>query len=180
VTAKTGVVISLVAADQPWLIVNAAINRKFGDVELAELSPLAANIVDLDLAGTHVTDTGLAAVASMQNLHRLRLDRTTITDAGLTQLRGLKKLEYLNLYNTTVTDAGLKTLAALPNLRHLFIWKTRINPATADAFVAAKSNKTKIAQIQRQIEKLQAEISSQHVEVIDGVKTPTSQPTTKP
>jgi uncharacterized membrane protein len=178
--SKTGVVISLTSADQPWLIINAAINRKFGDAELAQLTSLAANIVDLDLAGTKVTDPGLAPVATMQNLHRLRLDRTSITDAGLRQLRGLRKLEYLNLYSTSITDAGLKTLAALPNLRHIYVWKTRVDPAAAELFVAAKSNKTRIAQIQKQIEKLQAELSSQHVEVVDGLRAPASQPTTRP
>jgi uncharacterized membrane protein len=180
VTSKTGVVISLVAVDQPWLIVNAAINRDFGDAELAQLSPLATNIVDLNLAGTHTTDAGLSTVASMSNLHRLRLDRTTVTDTGLLQLRGLKKLEYLNLYNTSITDAGMKTLTALPDLRQLYVWKTRVNPAATQAFVTAKTNKTKIAQIQKQIETLQSQIASQHVEVVLGVKPPASQPTTEP
>jgi uncharacterized membrane protein len=173
IVSKTAVAISFAQVDQSWLIVNAAVTRRFGDAELAQLSPLAANIVDLDLAGTQVTDAGLAPIAAMQNLRRLRLDRTGITDAGLVQLHNLKKLEYLNLHSTKITDAGLKTLASLPALRQLYVWNTKVDPVAAESFAEAKLNKTKVAQLQEEIEKLQAEIGAEHVEVIDGVRAAT-------
>jgi uncharacterized membrane protein len=178
-SANLGIVVTPVAVDQPWVIVNAAVSRSFGDAELAAMSPLDANVVDLDLASTHITDAGLTSVGKMANLKRLRLDRTAITDAGLAQLKHLKKLEYLNLYGTAVTDAGLQTLAGLPVLRHLYLWKTKVDPTAAAAFVASKTDRRKIAQIQKQIEKLQSEIAGQRIEVVQGVKAAT-QPATKP
>jgi uncharacterized membrane protein len=173
------IVVTPVAVDQPWIIVNASLSRSFGDKELAAMSPLQANIVDLNLAGTHITDAGMTTVATMTNLTRLRLDRTAITDSGLLPLRKLTKLEYLNLYSTAVTDNGLKTLVSLPSLHHLYLWKTKVDPAAAAAFTAQKTDSGKIAQIQKQIEKLQEQIATQHIEVVQGIK-PATMPSTKP
>ena len=65
---------------------------KFSDADLAKFAPVAAHIEDLNLARTKVTDAGLAAVGTMKNLTRLRLENTGITDAGLDHLKGLEKL----------------------------------------------------------------------------------------
>ena len=142
---QLGIVFTPVAVDQPWVIVNAAINHSFSDSQLAQLAPLSPNIVDLNLAGTRITDAGLSTVSTMSNLTRLRLDRTAITDAGLSKLTQLRKLTYLNLYGTNITDNGLNTLAALPNLRHLYLYQTKVDPAAAAAFAASKTDATKIA-----------------------------------
>lgn len=176
---KLGIVFTPFAVDQPWVIVNAAINHSFNDSQLAQLAPLSPNIVDLNLAGTHVTDAGLSTVAAMLNLTRLRLDRTAITDAGLSKLRQLRKLTYLNLYGTRVTDNALKTLAALPNLRHLYLYQTKVDPAAAAAFAASKTDATKIARLKKQIEKLQEQLSGAGVDVVEGIK-PTTRPADKP
>jgi hypothetical protein len=51
-------------------------------------------------------------------LKELRLAGTRITDAGLAHLRGLKQLEQLDASGTQVTPEGLKKLrAALPKLK---------------------------------------------------------------
>lgn len=170
---KIGIVAAPAMANQPWLIVNAAVSRSFGDAELAQLAPLAPNIVDLDLAGTHITDAGLATVASMANLQRLRLDRTAITDAGLAQLGKLRKLSYLNLYGTHVSDEGLKSLAALPSLRHLYLWQTKVDSAAAAAFAASRTDVSKIDRLKKQIAALEQQIGQQQVEVVQGVQAAT-------
>jgi uncharacterized membrane protein len=175
---RLGIVFTPFAVDRPWVIVNAAINHSFNDSQLAELSPLSANIVDLNLAGTLITDAGLTTVATMSNLTRLRLDRTAITDAGLAKLTQLKKLTYLNLYGTRITDNALKTLAALPNLRHLYLYQTKVDPAAAAAFAASKTDPTKIARLKKQIEKLQEQLSGSSVDVVEGIK-PTTRPAEK-
>jgi uncharacterized membrane protein len=176
---QIGIVVSLQTDGGPWIIVNGALSRSLGDKQLAELSPLDPNIIDLNLAGSHVTDNGLTALESMPNLQRLRLDRTAVTDAGLLHLKKLKKLEYLNLVNTSVTDAGLKTLVSLPSLRHLYLYKTGVDPKSAADFAAEKVDKNQIARLQKQIEKLQDQIASQKIEVVQEIK-PTTMPTTPP
>jgi uncharacterized membrane protein len=176
---KIGIVATPFAVDQPWIIVNAALNHAFGDAELAQLGALGPNIVDLNLAGTHITDAGLAGIESMSNLKRLRLDRTTITDSGLLHIAKLTKLDYLNLYSTGVTDSGLKTLAALPSLRHLYLWKTKVDPSAATAFAASRTDASKIDQLKAQIERLREQISAATFEVVLGL-TPATRPTTVP
>lgn len=110
------------------------------DEQLATLAPLSAQLTWLNLAGTKITDAGLATVAGLPKLTRLHLERTGITDAGLAHLCGLANLEYLNLYGTQVTDAGLIQLAPLTNLKKVFLWQTGVTAAGADTLKAALPN----------------------------------------
>lgn len=107
------------------------------DEHVTALVPAAANITWLNLAGSQVTDAGLAPLAGMPRLTSIHLERTAITDAGLAHLAGLTNLEYLNLFGTQVTDAGLETLKALPKLRRLYVWQTGVTPEGAQALAAA-------------------------------------------
>lgn len=177
ISAATGVVVTRIAPNQPWLNVNAApAGRSYGDAELAQIAPLARNITWLSLGGTQVTDAGLAPLADMPNLERLRLERTGVTDAGLKPLARLRKLSYLNLYATPVTDDGLKTLAGLPALRHLYLWKTQVTPDAAKAFAAARTDQAKIDRINHQIAALQSQLLSSKVEVVEGLQPPAPAP----
>ena len=107
--------------------------KEFGDAQLAALKPIAGQILWLDLAGTKVTDKGLAGVAGMKNLRRLYLQNTAVTDAGLGQVAKLANLEYLNLYNSKVSDAGIAKLGALKNLKTVYLWQTKVTPKGAAA-----------------------------------------------
>jgi uncharacterized membrane protein/mono/diheme cytochrome c family protein len=167
-SAKLGVGLSATAVGQPWLTCTARTARSFGDRDLRALSPLGRNLTSLDLAGTAVTDAGLAALADMPNLRELHLDRTRVTDAGLAALRPLSHLEYLNLYGTAVTDAGLATLRPLPSLHRLYLWRTNVTPAAAAAFADSRVDPGQVREWQRQIADLQARIVQQHVNVVGG------------
>jgi hypothetical protein len=176
--AKTGAVVMRVSADSPWLSCNAAVARGFGDDQLRQLAPLADNIQTLDLARTNVTDAGMAVVATMKHLMHLRLERTNVTDAGIKLLAGMPELENLNLYGTRVTDAALPTLKTLPSLRHLYLWGTKVDPNAAAEFAASKPDQLKIRRWQQQIDLLRREIDGQKIEVVDGIRSPTTGPTT--
>ncbi len=115
--------------------VNAA--DKIGDKELAELAPVAQQLLWVELARTKITDAGLATVSKMSNLERLHLENTAVTDAGIAQLAGLAKLEYLNLYGTKVTDAGLAKLATAKSLKKVFVWQTAVTKDAAKKLEAA-------------------------------------------
>jgi uncharacterized membrane protein/mono/diheme cytochrome c family protein len=177
-SSELGIVIEPQAVDQPWLAVNASVSRKFGDNELAELAALSRNIAALNLAGTKVTDNGIAILATMPNLSHVRLERTAITDAGLKNLSKLRKLDYLNLYGTAVSDAGLQSLRGLPSLHHLYLWRTKVPPEAATRFAEAMTDHAKITRLREQIDALQNQIAGANVEVVAG--TPTTAPATKP
>jgi hypothetical protein len=71
--------------------------------------------LSLTLAGTLVTDAGLAHLGNIPNLERVNLSGTEITDAGLMRLETLTQLKTLRLGQTDVTDEGMKRLQkALP------------------------------------------------------------------
>jgi mono/diheme cytochrome c family protein len=110
---------------------------KITDAELPLLTPLAQQIYSLNLAGTKVTDAGLAPLAGLTNLRRLHLEKTGITDAGLVHLKGLANLEYLNLYGTQVTDAGLANLEGLKNLKNVYLWQSKATDAGVAKLQAA-------------------------------------------
>ena len=153
VTDELNIAVSALSQSEPWLQCNASIaGTNFTDANLAALSPLAANLRWLDLAGTAVTDAALAQVGAMPHLTRLHLQRTAITDAGIAHLAGLTELESLNLYGTAVTDAALGALGRLPKLRQLYLWQSKVTPEAAKAFAEARVDKGQIAKWETEIE----------------------------
>ena len=73
------------------LLLNASIlGSKFGDSDLALLSPLAEHITVADFSRTAITDRSAPAIAAMKRLRVLRLMHTGITDAMPQGLGSLK------------------------------------------------------------------------------------------
>jgi len=169
-SSELNIAIRPLSEHEAWLQCNAGIaGAAFGDEQLARLAPLQSNLRWLDLAGTKVTDAGLAQVAGMVNLERLHLERTGVTDAGLADLQSLAQLEYLNLYGTSVGDDGLEHLKSLPGLRKVFLWQTSVTPAAAKAFVEARTDKDQIRAWEQEIEALAARIRNQKMQVDLGI-----------
>ena len=171
-TAELNIPISPLSQTEAWLQANASVaGSNFDDASFARLAPIAANLRWLDLAGTAVSDAGLAPLEAMPGLTRLHLERTTITDAGLAHLARLAELEYLNLYGTQVTDAALSHLQPLPRLKQLYLWQTKVTPAAVAAFTAARTDKEQLQRWQDEIEQLQAKIKEAQVVVNLGLTT---------
>jgi uncharacterized membrane protein len=109
------------------LILNASVlGSKFGDSDLAVLSPLAEHITVADFSRTAITDRSAAAIADMKRLRVLRLVHTRITDTTVQGLGGLDQLESMNVFDTQVTPAALPTIARLPKLAHCYVGQTAI------------------------------------------------------
>jgi hypothetical protein len=105
-----------IPAGPPWL------RRILGDHFFAE-------VIDLDLSGTQVTDAGLEHLKGLTQLWRLSLNGTEVTDVGLEHLKGLMQLQGLYLTRTKVTDAGLEHLKGLTQLRVLRLSGTQVADA---------------------------------------------------
>ena len=95
-----------------------------------------AEVEELNLALTDVSDAGIASVATLPRLRKLVVygGNRGVTDQGLAELKGKTSLESLELVNTRVTDEGLRVLQDLPNLRSLTLhyepWRgTRLTDA---------------------------------------------------
>jgi len=96
-------------------------------------APLLAGAPDLrllDLFNTPTGDSALAALSgTLPRLARLNLAGSLVTDGGLAHLRGLPALEILHLGWTDIGDEGLAAIAALPNLKTLVLHGTRVTDA---------------------------------------------------
>lgn len=100
------------------------------DDGFAPLLAGAAGLRILDLFNTPAGDSALAALSGkLPRLARLNLAGTLVTDGGLAHLRGLPALEFLHLGWTEIGDDGLAALAALPNLKTLVLHGTRVGDA---------------------------------------------------
>jgi hypothetical protein len=97
--------------------------HRFGDDHLERLKNW--NLSGLILAGTGITNDGLAHIADMKSLALLDLTRTRIGDDGLEHLKELKNMTWLDLawLGRSVTGwptaAGLAHLKGMKNLRVL-------------------------------------------------------------
>lgn len=113
------------------------------DKRVGALAKLSANITELNLAKTRITNRTLGVIARMPRLTRLDLHDTTIDDAGVARLSGMKELRSLNLYGTDVSDKSIQVLATLPRLANLYLWQTKVTEDGAARLAAAMPN-TKI------------------------------------
>ncbi|MDA0766356.1 MAG: hypothetical protein O3A92_05990 [Verrucomicrobia bacterium] len=126
-----------VSQDSSDLTFTAVSMRKdFGDEGVEKLLPVGNAIVELEIGATSVTDSGVAHLASMPHLQRVKLNETAVTDAALDTISKLPELEYLNLVSTAVTDEGLKKLEGLSKLRKLYLWQSKATKEGADALKA--------------------------------------------
>ena len=92
------------------------------DADLERYLKGRANLTDLWLGGTDITDAGLAQLKGITSLKLLTLDGDIhISDAGLEHLKGLENLERLFLEASYITDTGLAHLKSLRKLRQLSI-----------------------------------------------------------
>ena len=78
----------------------------------------------LDLTLTAATDKGLAPVAAAKNLNQLFLEGSQVTAESLPLIGGFKQLEELDLARLSVTDASLAPLSGLKNLKSLYLHNT--------------------------------------------------------
>jgi hypothetical protein len=86
------------------------------DMGLAVLSELKA-LTELNLSSTKVSDACMKTIASLPLLMTLNVAETRIGDIGVMHLAGHRKLQILDLSGTMVTDASLAYLVKLAVLR---------------------------------------------------------------
>ena len=99
-----------VLGDEYFTEVNSAsFDPATADPDLDNL-PRLAQLQELSLGFTRITDAGLDRVKGLTQLRKLSLRYTNVTDAGLEQLKGLAGLQSLWLDRTKITDAGLNQL----------------------------------------------------------------------
>jgi hypothetical protein len=160
-----------IALDSPLIRVKAPFGEsKFDDEALAMLAPVAANIAELEIGFSNITNDGLAALSEMDNLERLYLQKTMISDEGLEHVANLENLRYLNLYGTQVSDDGLEYLEDLDQLQSLYLWETQVTSEGAEAFRSNALDQSQVNAWEEEIQALKQKINQSGVLVETGAE----------
>lgn len=101
---------------------------KITDAGLANIKSLV-NVTTLDVSKTSVTSQGVAAIAGWTNLTSLDLSETKVNDDALAHLSKLTNLNSLTLNGCSLTGAGFGSLKELANLKSLRLNNTQVNDA---------------------------------------------------
>ncbi len=127
-----GCVVHPVAPDSKLLSVAwVATPGAVGDQEMEFLKPLGANISELDLSDTKITDASVAIIGTFPRVTKLNLSSTAVTDSGIASLKGLVNLDWLSVHSTSVSDASIETLKGLRKLKNVYLWKTHVSSSSA-------------------------------------------------
>jgi len=115
------------------LVFNSVSYRKqFKGSDLQILEEVAADVVELDLSSTTITDSDIVYLEKFTNLRSLKLNETKITDEALETIGKLENLRSLNLYGTEITDAGVMAISKLKHLEKIYLWSTQVTPVGAE------------------------------------------------
>jgi hypothetical protein len=95
--------------------------------EIRLLGAKAAQVENVDLMDSDVTDGGLEVLNKLTRLKELWLGSTGVTGAGLAHLRGLESLEHLQLERLAVADDDLLPLSGINRLRCLDLKRARLS-----------------------------------------------------
>jgi len=126
---KQGFTVRKMNLNPVMLDVAVAQNNIENPPNLEVLSPLAKNIIWLNLSGSNFTDESLSPLSEFENLEKLRLEENPIGNGSLKYLSKLNYLNALNLYKTNVNSAGLVQLKELDSLKTVYLWQTQANQA---------------------------------------------------
>lgn len=119
-------VIQPLADGSPALSVNFYGAGFYTDQSLADLVPIAEQVVSLNLSGMPVTAKALETIVKFKNLYDLNLNNTPVKDDHIAGLKALPKLKTVGLSGTAVTAAGVKNLLVNEALRRVYVWNTSV------------------------------------------------------
>jgi len=117
-----------------------------GTLDLPKLRHLSFGYCD------HISDVGLAHLATMQQLAELQLQGCGgVTDAGLAEVAKMKGLSMLDLHGCeSISDSGIDSLSSFPSLRELLLGGCVRVTADGIARLAAKLPTTTIEKDERE------------------------------
>jgi uncharacterized membrane protein/mono/diheme cytochrome c family protein len=130
---ELGVRVEPIAAGEEWLDVNFRVAATPAtDESLALLVPLASRVRTMTLAGSAVTDAGIAALPELPELRRLDLSSTRVGDEAARRIARLSSLATIVLVGTRVSDEGLNALAKSTSLRAIYLWQSQVTGHEAE------------------------------------------------
>jgi hypothetical protein len=114
----------------PGLDVSYYGRQRFNASQIAELKPIATQVVQLDLHNMPLKDPELNQVLIFPNLEVLNLNYTNLTGVALQTLRSLTNLKSLSLSGISISGNQLDSVGAMPALKKVFVWNTHLDSTT--------------------------------------------------
>ena len=141
---STGIPVYRVAENSNFVEVDLSRRKGIDKNILKQLSPVAKQLISLNLGSTDIQDKDLSMLANFPHLQKLFLQQTPITDQGIQVLPKLDYLNYLNLYETKITDKSLPILSQFKRLKKLYLWQTSTTAQMGLAQFVNEKPKTKV------------------------------------
>ena len=125
---KQGAIAMPVAQGSSWLSVDfRQCDPPVDDVLLKSLIPLKDHLVELNLARSAVTASGLVPLKAFTVLENIDLSGMKVNDSALKPLMNLPALHVLNLYDVSVGDDVIPALIAAKVLRKVILSETGVS-----------------------------------------------------
>ena len=114
------------SANSPALSVRFFLKEHFTLSLLQECSPVAEQIVELNLSGMPCGDEVMDVIRQFPNLEKLNLNGTNVTGKTFSSIASNKHLQIISVSNTPVTAASLQQLKGTA-VKKVFIWNTAVS-----------------------------------------------------
>ena len=126
VVKKLGVTANLRAVenDAGMIVTTHAIVAQFSDKQFSTLAESAADIAEMDLSRTRITEASSGTLARFNKLEVLAVSETKVGDGFVKAAASLPHLRRLILRGTQVTDMGLMALSKAPELQAVYVGQT--------------------------------------------------------
>jgi hypothetical protein len=107
------------------------------DEEVKRIGTLV-KLKGLQLAGTNISSSSLAAIGQLRVLVGLDISRTNVKGEDLHLLKSLKNLARLDISGTEVCDGDILALSVLPKLDYLLTFDTQVTGDAKDKLLIAR------------------------------------------
>ena len=121
--------ISQLSLHEPSLQASFFLAARFDENSVKELSPVADQLVELNLSGMPITIETLKELSKFPNLKKINLNKTPLTDAMLADgLKNIGTIEVISVASTKITLKGLVELTTKNGIRSVYCWDTQVKP----------------------------------------------------
>lgn len=113
--------------NSPALVVKFYLKEKFNIKLLEECTPIAKQIVEINLSSMPVDDKVFDVLSNFENLEKLNLNGTLISGDRLASLTSNSKLASLSLANTKIQEKQLYPLGSMSSLKNVYLWNSQVS-----------------------------------------------------
>ena len=113
--------------NSPALVVKFYLKEKFNIKLLEECTPIAKQIIEINLSSMPVDDKVFELLSNFENLEKLNLNGTLINGEKLGSLSANKKLAFISLASTKIQVEQLYSIGNMSSLKNIYLWNSQVS-----------------------------------------------------